>query len=82
MIPDPVFEAIDLHRAAWCAQMATMDLADGPLAREQGRTVTPADVGRRTNGRIASKERPWPRSNTQRRRQYPGRSKGCDRLFN
>ena len=55
VIPDPVFEAIDLHRAAWCAQMATMDLADGPLAREQGRTVTPADV--ETNERADRLER-------------------------
>jgi hypothetical protein len=41
---DPIFEAIDVHRAAWRAQLATMELVDTALARQQGRTVTPADV--------------------------------------
>jgi hypothetical protein len=44
MTPDPIFAAIAAHRSAWVAVMAAMDGADGPLAREQGRTVTPADV--------------------------------------
>jgi hypothetical protein len=41
---DPVFAAIAAHRSAWAAEMAAMDRADAALAREQGRTVTPADV--------------------------------------
>src|SRR5580658_6223461 len=43
-VTDPVFAAIEAHRAAWVAEMAAMDRADEPLAREQGRTVTPADI--------------------------------------
>jgi hypothetical protein len=43
-IPDPIFAAIEAHRSAWVAEMGAMDRADEPLAREQGRTVTPADV--------------------------------------
>jgi hypothetical protein len=41
---DPVFAAIAAHRSTWVAVMAAMDRADESLAREQGRTVTPADV--------------------------------------
>ena len=41
---DPVFPAIEAHRAAWAAFDAANDRADEPLAREQGRTVTPADA--------------------------------------
>jgi hypothetical protein len=41
---DPIFAAIAAHRSAWVAVMAAMDRADAPLARKQGRTVTPADV--------------------------------------
>jgi hypothetical protein len=41
---DPIFAAIAAHRSAWVAVMTAMDRADEPLAREQGRTVTPADV--------------------------------------
>lgn len=41
---DPVFAAIEAHRCAWVVVMAAMDQADGPRAKQQGRTVTPADV--------------------------------------
>jgi hypothetical protein len=44
MTTDPIFAAIAAHRSAWVAVMAAMDGADAPLAREQGRTVTSADV--------------------------------------
>jgi hypothetical protein len=41
---DPIFAAIEAHRSAWEAVKAAMDGADEPLARKQGRTVTPADM--------------------------------------
>jgi hypothetical protein len=44
MTTDPIFAAIAAHRSAWVAVMAAMDRADEPLAREQGRIVTPADI--------------------------------------
>ena len=40
---DPVFAAIERHKEAWRAFDVACDMADGPLADEQGREVTEAD---------------------------------------
>ena len=40
---DPVFAAIERHRAAWRAFSDACELTDEPLAKEQGREVTEAD---------------------------------------
>lgn len=40
---DPIFAAIDRHKAAWAEFSATCDLTDEVLAEHQGREITKAD---------------------------------------
>ena len=40
---DPIFAAIERHKAAWSAFLPTCDLTDEVLAKQQGRDVTEAD---------------------------------------
>jgi len=56
MTTDPIFAAIAAHRSVWVAEMAAMERVDEPLAREQGRTVTPADIEANERASSAEKE--------------------------
>jgi hypothetical protein len=40
---DPIFAAVERHKAAWRAFLPTCDLTDEVLAEQQGRVVTEAD---------------------------------------
>ena len=40
---DPVFAAIERHKVAWARLDGACTLTDEVLARQQGRTITPAD---------------------------------------
>ena len=40
---DPIFAAIERHKAAWSAFLPTCDLTDEVLAKQQGREVSEAD---------------------------------------